>query len=173
MSSNGYFSYLGIKAESVTNIEELLEIVNGVNGGNTPATLSDAFKEDFAILLKSYDDPYIELDLDNNYYFISEIDGSTVWLSGLFESFGVEIGTELEVEILKFNKPEVEIQESYLNCMSSSPTTCENNTLNLSFDRSGKEIITPTNPGLGFVAQNESVMFEILTLDGNKEKRKL
>ena len=57
--------------------------------------------------------------------------------------------------------------------MSSSPTTCENNTLNLSFDRSGKEIITPTNPGVGFVAQNESVMFEILTLDGNKEKRKL
>lgn len=173
MSSNGYFSYLGIKAESVVNLEELLEIVNGINSSSTPTTLSDAFKEDFAILLKSYEDPYIELDLDNNYYFISEIDGSTVWLSGLFESFGVESGTELEVEILKFNKPEVAIQESYLNCMSSSPTTCENNTLNLSFDRSGKEIITPTNPGLGFVAQNESVTFEISTLNGNKEKRKL
>jgi hypothetical protein len=173
MSSNGYFSYLGLKAESVVNLEELLEIVNGVNRSNTPTTISDAFKEDFAILLKSYDDPYIELDLDNNYYFISEIDSSTVWLSGLFEGFGVESGTELEVEILKFNKPEVEIQESYLNCMSSSPTTCENNTLNLSFDRSGKEIITPTNPGLGFVAQNESIMFEISTLNGNKEKRKL
>jgi hypothetical protein len=173
MSSNGYFSYLGLKAESTTNLEELFEIVNGANGGSTPATLSDAFKEDFAILLKSYDDPYIELDLDNNYYFISEIDGSTIWLSGLFESFGVESGTELEVEILKFNKPEVEIQESYLNCMSSSETTCENNTLSLSFDRSGKEIITPTNPGLGFVAQSESITFEISTLNGNKEKRKL
>lgn len=172
-SSSGYFAYSGLKAVSSENLEQILNIKNGKNGNSIDTIITDSFKEDFVILLKSsVDDPYL-INTDN-YYFISEIDGSNIWLSGLFEDFGVEIGEQVEVEIYKFTKNNVEILENYF-CMSPQPTQCPNNSINLSIDRSGKEIVTSTNSGppVNFIQQNESVTFELVTLDGNKEKGKI
>jgi hypothetical protein len=176
-SSYGYFSYSGLKAVSDENLEQILEITNGINNTINYPTSANSFKEDFAILLKTYDDdPYITLNSNNNYYFISEIDSSTIWISGLFENFGVEVGTQVEVEIFKLTKNETQIKESYLNCMSPEPTQCpdDKNTINISVDRSGKEIVTSKISGVvAFMEQKEAIAFEILTINGNKEKGKL
>lgn len=161
-SASGYFSYFGLKAVSLNNLEQILNIVNGKNS-SINQTSGDNFKEDFAILVKTFiDDPYITINLDNNYYFISEIDNNTLWLSGLFENFGVEDGTALTVEIYKFTKIKQNIEENYLNLPA----------VDLAVDRSGQEVSTG-DAVMGFMKQKENVTFEILTLDGNKQKGEL
>lgn len=162
LSSTGYFSYYGIKALSSNNLEQSLGIVNGKNGSINRKS-SDSFKEDFAILVKTaIDDPFITINSDNNYYFISEIDSNSLWLSGLFENFGIESGTVLSVEIYKFNKIEQSIEENYLDLPQ----------VNLSLDRSGSEA-AGQDTVMGFMKQKENVTFEILTINGEKQKGEL
>lgn len=161
-SSSGYFSYFGLKALSSINLEQTLNIVNGKNE-SINKTSGDSFKEDFAILVKTpIDDPFITVNPENNYYFISEIDGDNIWLSGLFENFGVETGTSVMVEIYKFNKIKQHIEENYLNLPS----------VNISLDRSGLDV-SNGDAVMGFMKQKENVTFEILTLDGKQQKGEL
>jgi intein/homing endonuclease len=164
-SSEGYFAYMGLKAQCSTNLEQNLSIVNGKNSDNSVKTISDNFKEDFSILVKEvYDDPYITLNSVDNYYFISDIDGPTIWLSGLFENFGTQ-GVEMQVEIYKYIKNNAVINEDYLSLPEAQ----------FSVDRSGKEVVSPTdNSGVSnYMAQKESVCFEITTLDGIRQKGEL
>jgi len=161
-SSEGYFAYVGLKADCPTNLEQTLSIVNGKNSDSSVKTISDNFKEDFSILVKEvYDDPYINLNSGDNYYFISEIDGKTIWLAGLFENFGTE-GVEMEVEIYKYMKTNAVVDEDYLSLPQAQ----------FSVDRSGKEIVSPTdNSGVNhYMSQKESISFEITTLEGFREK---
>jgi hypothetical protein len=163
-SSEGYLSYIGLQAVCTTNLEQDLGIVNGKNSTSTTKKESDIFKEDFSISIReTYDDPYITLNSYDNYYFISEIDGSTIWLSGLFENFGTE-GIEIQVEIYKYTKNNAVINEDYLGLPQEQ----------FSINRSGKEIINRTvKDSSGFtnyMSQKEGVSFEITTLDGSKEK---
>ena len=163
-SSEGYLSYIGLQAVCSINLEQNLEIVNGKNSTSMTKKESDNFKEDFSISIReTYDDPYITLNSYDNYYFISEIDGTTIWLSGLFENFGTE-GIEMQVEIYKYTKNNAVIDEDYLGLPQEQ----------FSIDRSGKEIIgnvTKDNSGFtNYMSQKEGVSFEITTLDGSKEK---
>jgi intein/homing endonuclease len=163
-SSEGYLSYIGLQAICTTNLEQDLGIVNGKNSTSITKKESDSFKEDFSISIReTYDDPYITLNSYDNYYFISEIDGSTIWLSGLFENFGTE-GIEIQVEIYKYTKNNAVINEDYLGLPQEQ----------FSINRSGKEIINRTvKDSSGFtnyMSQKEGVSFEITTLDGSKEK---
>jgi P2-related tail formation protein len=163
-SSEGYLSYIGLQAICATNLEQDLGIANGKNSTSTIKKESDNFKEDFSILIReTYDDPYITLNSYDNYYFISEIDGSIIWLSGLFENFGTE-GIEIQVEIYKYTKNNAVINEDYLDLPQEQ----------FSINRSGKEIINRTvKDSSGFtnyMSQKEGVSFEITTLDGSKEK---
>ena len=166
-SSEGYFAYMGLKALSTNNLEQTLSIVNGKNSNSSVKTISNNFKEDFSILVKEvYSDPYINLNSGDNYYFISEIDGATIWLSGLFENFGTEEteGFEMEVEIYKYVKTNAVVDEDYLSLPQEQ----------FSIDRSGKEIFRNTvkdNSGVThYMSQKEGVSFEITTLDGFREK---
>jgi P2-related tail formation protein len=163
-SSEGYFTHIGLQAVCPTNLEQNLGIVNGKNSTSLIKKESDNFKEDFSILIReTYDDPYITLNSYDNYYFISEIDGATIWLSGLFENFGIE-GVEMQVEIYKYTKTNEVIDEDYLGLPQEQ----------FSIDRSGKEIINNVvkdNSGFtNYMSQKEGVSFEITTLDGSKEK---
>lgn len=163
-SSEGYFAYMGLKAICSTNLEQTLSMVNGKNSTSSVKTSDDNFKEDFSILIKEvYNDPYITLNSDDNYYFISEIDGKTIWLAGLFENFGTE-GVEMQVEVYKYTKINAVIDEDYLSLPQAQ----------FSIDRSGKEIFnTVVKDGSGvthYMSQKEGVSFEITTLDGIKEK---
>jgi hypothetical protein len=166
-SSEGYFAYMGLKALCPTNFEQTFSIANGKNSNSSVKTISDNFKEDFSILVKEvYDDPYINLNSGDNYYFISEIDGATIWLAGLFENFGTEEteGVEMEVEIYKYVKTNTIVDEDYLSLPQEQ----------FSIDRSGKEIFRKTvkdNSGvMNYMSQKEGVSFEITTLDGIREK---
>ena len=166
-SSEGYFAHMGLKALAPANLEQTLSIVNGKNSNSSVKTMSDNFKEDFSILVKEvYSDPYINLNSGDNYYFISEIDGATIWLAGLFENFGTEEteGFEMEVEIYKHLKTNAVVDEDYLSLPQEQ----------FSIDRSGKEIFRKTvkdNSGVkNYISQKEGVSFEITTLDGFREK---
>jgi P2-related tail formation protein len=163
-SSEGYFAYIGLQATSTTNLEQYLGIVNGKNSTSATKKESDDFKEDFSISIReTYEDPYITLNPYDSYYFISEIDGTTIWLSGLFQNFGIE-GIRMEVEIYKYTKNNAVIDEDYLGLPQEQ----------FSIDRSGKEIISNVvkdNSGFtNYMSQKEGVSFEITTLDGSKEK---
>jgi hypothetical protein len=166
-SSEGYFAHMGLKALAPANLEQTLSIVNGKNSNSSVKTMSDNFKEDFSILVKEvYSDPYINLNSGDNYYFISEIDGATIWLAGLFENFGTEEteGFEMEVEIYKHLKTNAVVDEDYLSLPQEQ----------FSIDRSGKEIFRKTvkdNSGVkNYISQKEGISFEITTLDGFREK---
>ena len=163
-SSEGYFAYIGLQATCTTNLEQYLGIVNGKNSTSATKKESDDFKEDFSISIReTYEDPYITLNPYDSYYFISEIDGTTIWLSGLFQNFGIE-GIQMEVEIYKYTKNNAVIDEDYLGLPQEQ----------FSIDRSGKEIISNVvkdNSGFtNYMSQKEGVSFEITTLDGSKEK---
>ena len=58
--------------------------------------------------------------------------------------------------------------------MSPEPTQCPNNSINLSLDRSGREIVTSkTSTPTNFMEQNENITFQIEMLNGNKEEGKI
>jgi hypothetical protein len=96
-NETGYFNYRGPTLTTVVNYETGLDIQNGTNPPAVPVD-GDIFKENFLILIGS------------DYYGISEIDGTTVTLSGQPQNWPTG-GTPITFSILQFEKDEVSIAQ--------------------------------------------------------------
>lgn len=119
----GYLDYKGLYLITSTDYEATLPIVNGVNPPSDVLEENN-FKENYLIKIGTY------------FYQISEIDGTTIWLSG--PNFDVATlaggGAPVDFDIYHFTKTEVTI-EPRVNHPTPGHT--------FSFvDRRGNEIIT-------------------------------
>lgn len=163
----GYLSYRGLKLQTVANLETTLQIQNGSNPVATPLE-NDNFMENFIITINDQD------------YFISGIDGTTVTLSGTgdyWKTLGAG-GTLVSYDVTHYTKKEdITIPGQQFDLPSHTFRT---------YDRQGREVITSTTendpppppaPMMGsgasfteYVSQTEGISFEIEWADGSKEQ---
>jgi hypothetical protein len=101
-SAIGYFDYAGLKLDTTINHETTLGILNGDNAPIDPNDITDnsLMKENFLV------------KIGNDYYKISQIDGTTITLSGLPKDWQTLSagGTTVNYEIHHFIKDTVEAQ---------------------------------------------------------------
>jgi hypothetical protein len=95
----GYFHYRGMRLSTATNYEQSLEVVNGKNAPAGEITEDDVFKEN---LLLAIANPLATNGED--YYSISEIDGTLIYLNGPYKTWGLQSeigGSNVDFRILK------------------------------------------------------------------------
>lgn len=161
----GYLSYRGLKLQTVANLETSLGIQNGTNAVATPVE-NNNFMENFLITINDQD------------YFISGIDGTTVTLAGTgdyWQTLGAG-GTAVTYDVTHFTKTEsITIPGQQFDLPSHTFRT---------IDRQGREVIDSTEEndppaslmgGGGatlteYVSQTEGISFEIEWADGSKEQ---
>lgn len=165
----GNFGYKGIMLEGASNHETGLPILNGANAVSEDDQIeSDEFKENYLVLI------------DNTYYSIAEIDGSSITLAGQHSDWTTlsSGGTSVTYDIWQFTKNGADIPER-----SYPPMPGQNFTL---LDRRGNEVIevsTETGTPMMFRAaalnsakqnevierteQNEGITFSIEWADGS------
>ncbi len=158
----GYLSHKGLKLLTSTNYETTLSINNGENPPGLVLE-NDKFKESFLVAI------------DSDYYFIADIDGTTITLGGpdnYWKTLGAG-GTSVSFTIYHYTK----------NSFESDDGT------SVSFiDRRGKDIITNSldvgevvnamamylnakdSQFIDAVSQNESIAFEIKWADGKTQQ---
>lgn len=171
----GQFYYKGLSLSTSSNLEIDLGIQNGANppiNENPPSeqeTPPDAqlenntFKENFLILI------------DSDYYAISNIDGSSITLSGPHNDWTLA-GTSVSYSVLKFTKLSIEIPER------TRHPALPGHYFDF-IDRRGSDVIesetgltmTALNAAKGnqiedVVTASENISFEIEYLDGTKEQ---
>lgn len=171
----GYLSHRGLKLRAAGNLESSLSIPNGRNSliPEDDIPENDRFKENFLVVI------------DDNYYFMSEVDGdnpsgfTTLTLSGpdlYWKTFGAG-GTSVDFTIYRYVKQSATIPGQQFDFP-------EHDFRNL--DRQGREIITSetetaaTMSALSAgdavsetVSQTEAVTFTIEYADGSSEEGEL
>lgn len=176
----GYLDYKGIKLQTFSNLEQNLNIQNGVNNPGINNQLeSNQFKENFLVVI------------EDEYFQIAEIDGNNITLSGPLKNWGTLLngGTAVSYYILKFTKEEINIGDNYIEYIdrrgNESSQAVQRDIISTSFnyimsggvDSSG----TAINAGVASeslgpssnsdeindkVDQNESIYFTIQYKDG-------
>ena len=162
----GYLTYKGLTLVTGVDYESNLSIVNGAN---PPVTvLEDSnFKENFLILI------------DNNYYFINEINGTTITLGGI-PVYWKTTGTTVDFIIYRYVKQSATIDDYTFRLIDRSGSeiiTSDTefislfNTLGLSMDEEQEDKKDPNfNENM---EQNEGITFTIEYNDGTNLKGQL
>ena len=146
----GKFQYKGIKLNGASNHETGLPILNGTNAVSEDSQIeSDEFKENYLVLI------------DNTYYAIADIDGSSITLAGQHNDWKTLTagGTSVTYDIWRFTKNGATIAEREYPPMPGHEFTI--------LDRRGNEVVevsTETSTPMMFraAALNSAKQNEIL-----------